>query len=395
MAKHGRYESVKPPASGWKKAVIVILCIILLFAVLAAAAYFYIESKLDKITQAQFEDKGTTAELELMAGNMEVTEPSTIEVTEPETETTEPETTEPETTEETEPTEPDYGTTGKIVNIMVVGQDYRANIEAHHLADTIMLFTLNKQTKQLTVTSFLRDSYVNLPDYYRGHTCGWNRINTAYALGYGWFGAAGGMDMLNVTIKNNYGVEVDGNVEVGMDSFIAVVDILGGIDLVMDEEETAYMNNEVDSYSAIGLAEEWGLHYFNVGENHMNGREALWFAMMRHASASDSDIKRTGRQRMVVDQVLSKCKSMNLLQLNSMIDEVLSMIVTNISTDDMKVYIKELLPYIFDLELVQNQCPAEGTYWGEMVDLPDGRSGVLKIDFNQNRKLLMDICGEA
>ena len=34
------------------------------------------------------------------------------------------------------------------------------------------------------------------------------------------------------------------------------------------------------------------------------------------------------------------------------------------------------------------QIPAEGTYWGEMVMLPDGESGVLKIDFNQNRKIM-------
>lgn len=390
MKKHGRYESVKPPMAGWKKFLIVVLCILLLFAAMGASVYFYIESKLKLITQAQFEDKGTSEDLELMAGVMENTEPPTLAVTEPVT--TEPETTVPEATEQTEPTEPDYGTTGKIVNIMVVGQDYRVNIEEHRLADTIMLFTLNKETKQLTVTSFLRDSYVDLPDYYRGHTCGWNRINTSYALGYGWFGTAGAMDMLNVTIKDNFGVEVDGNVEIDMDSFVTVVDILGGVDIVLSEDETKYMNSEASTFIGLGYKEEWNLQYYEVGENHLTGHPALWYAMMRHASASDSDVHRTERQRLIVDKLLEKCKQMSLLQLNNLLDEVLPSIVTNISTDDMKVYIKELLPYVFELELVQNQCPAPSTYWGEMVDLPDGPGGVLKMDFYQNKKLLMEIC---
>ena len=60
---------------------------------------------------------------------------------------------------------------------------------------------------------------------------------------------------------------------------------------------------------------------------------------------------------------------------------MLAEIVTDISTDDMKMYITELVPYVFDLKLESYQVPAEGTYWGEMVELPDGLSGVLKIDF--------------
>ena len=57
----------------------------------------------------------------------------------------------------------------------------------------------------------------------------------------------------------------------------------------------------------------------------------------------------------------------------------------------MKMYIKELTPYLYDLQLVSYQIPAEGTYWGEMVELPDGVGGVLKIDFAKNKQVVAAI----
>lgn len=411
MKQQGRFLKQEESGGGGGKTVlkvlIWILVVILLLGCIAAGVLFYlyksgayrdskfissllnapiissfVNSKLDKINQAQFEDKGSPEGLESLIGVFESTEPSTIstEPTEsvPETEAT----TEPTTT----PTEPDYGESGKIVNILLVGQDYRPG-QDYKLADTIILVTLNKETKTLTTTSFLRDSYVKLPNYYRGHTCGWNRINTAYALGYSWFGDAGAMDMLNVTIQNNFGVEIDGDVEVSFASFMEVVDFLGGMELDLTQEETDYLNT---------LSELYETRHLEAGPNVLTGRETLWYARMRHLNAGDSDIARASRQRMIIGKVLNKCKSMSILELNELVDTVLPMITTNITPEDMKMYISELLPYIFEVEFVSNQCPAEGTSWGEMVELPGGSvGGVLKIDFNKNKQLMMSICEET
>lgn len=390
MAKKGRYQTPKS-GGGWKKALIIILCLALVLGGLAVAGYFYMDSKLNKITQAQFEEKDTSnVDLSALLGNMDETQPS--ETTEPTTEATEP-TTE-ETTEATTeaPTEPDYGQTGKIVNILVVGQDSREG-EVHKLADSIILGSLNKETKTLTLTSFLRDSYVNLPDYYRGHTCGWNRINTSYALGYAWFGDAGAMEMLNLTLEGNYGIKVDGNVEISFDTFKSVIDLLGGIELefVGDEYTKMLWWQDVfnEHYEWLGVDTRID---FKEGVNLVNGDLALEYARERAVNNSDNDMNRARRQQIIIEKVLEKLKKMSVLELNKLLDTVLPQITTNISTDDMKMYIKELLPYIVDLQIVRNQCPAEGTYWGEMVDLPDGRSGVLKIDFNKNKEIMKAIC---
>ena len=395
MANKGHYQKKKAAGGGWKKALIAVLGVVLLLCGIVAAGYYYVESKLGLITQAQIQEQDTSdKDLSALIGKLDETEPTEFSMPE---ETTEATTVPEETTEATEatteaPTEPDYGQSGKIVNILVVGQDSRDGEESK-LADSIILFTLNKETNTLTLTSFLRDSYVNLPNYYRGHTCGWNRINTSYALGYAWFGDGGAMEMLNLTLEDNYGVKVDGNVEISFDTFITIIDMLGGIELefVGDEYKQMLWWQDVfnEHYEWLGVDTRIDFH---EGVNLVNGDLALEYARERHMNDSDNDMNRANRQRIIISKVLEKCKQMSVLELNNLLDAVLPQITTNISTDDMKLYIKELLTYIFNLEFVNNQCPAEGTYYGKMVDLPDGPGGVLMIDFNKNKEIMKGIC---
>lgn len=390
MAYQGRYNNGDRAKSGggvWKIILIVILCVVLVLGLLVGAAYFYLDSKLNKVRQATFEEKDVSGQdLSALIGNLDDPNPtiSISESTAPTEEATE-ETTEP-------PTEPDYGETGKIVNVLIIGQDSREGEESK-LADGIMLLTLNKETRTLTTTSFLRDSYVKLADY-RGHTCGWNRINTSYALGYSWYGDAGAMEMLNLTLENNYGVKVDANVELSMFSLVDIVDAIGGVDIELVGEEYTKMLEWQDQfnaqYEALGIS--WYRHVdIHEGMNTLNGDMALAYARERHVNDADSDMKRTARQRKVMSAMLDKLVSMSPQQLNELIDKVLWWITTDLSKDEIKTYIKELTPYLFDLKLVSNQCPAEGTYWGEMVELPDGLSGVLKIDFEANRRILQAV----
>lgn len=390
MAYQGRYNNGDRAKSGggvWKIILIVILCVVLVLGLLFGAAYFYLDSKLNNVRQATFEEKDVSGQdLSALIGNLDDPNPtiSISESTAPTEEATE-ETTEP-------PTEPDYGETGKIVNVLIIGQDSREGEESK-LADGIMLLTLNKETRTLTTTSFLRDSYVKLADY-RGHTCGWNRINTSYALGYAWYGTAGAMEMLNLTLENNYGVKVDANVELSMFSLVDIVDAIGGVDIELVGEEYTKMLEWQDQfnaqYEALGIS--WYRHVdIHEGMNTLNGDMALAYARERHVNDADSDMKRTARQRKVMSAMLDKLVSMSPQQLNELIDKVLWWITTDLSKDEIKTYIKELTPYLFDLKLVSNQCPAEGTYWGEMVELPDGLSGVLKIDFEANKRILQAV----
>ena len=392
MAYQGRYNNnngKKSKSSGGvgKIVLIVVLSVVLILALLVGVAFYFVNSflnsKLDKVTQAQFVEQDVSGQdLSALIGNLDETDPTEL-VTEA--------TTEPTTEATTQPTEPDYGQSGKIVNILLIGQDGRAGEEAL-LADAIILFTLNKETKTLRTTSFLRDSYVKLPEYYRGHTCGWNRINTSYALGFSWYSTAGAMEMLNLTLENNYGVKVDGNVEVSFDTFQHVVDAMGGVDIDLRGDELTkmleYQGYRNAHFEYVGIEKRFDLQ---EGVNTLDGYLALAYARERHMSNADSDIQRTARQRKVIESLLNKLSKMSLSQINDLIDQVLAEIITDISTDDMKMYITELVPYVFDLKLESYQVPAEGTYWGEMVELPDGLSGVLKIDFTKNKQVVAAI----
>ena len=377
-------ETIPPKKSGgsgaWKIVLAVVLTIIIMLGLMVGVVLWYVNSKLGKVTQAEFVEKDTSGQdLSALIGNLDETDPSIVTIS---TEATEPPT--------EDPADADYGQSGRVVNILVIGQDSREG-EDHKLSDGIMLLTLNKETRTLTMTSFLRDTYVKLANY-RGHECGWNRINTSYALGYSWYGDAGAMEMLNLTIANNYGVNVDGDVELSFDTFVKVVDYVGGVDIELVGDEYTRMNEVAESWNsawrAKGLDAE---EHVTEGMNHLDGFMALEYARERHVNNADSDMNRVKRQQKILAQVVEKCTQMSATELDKLIDLVLGEIVTNISTEDMKMYITELTPYLFNLNMVSNQCPAEGTYWGEMVELPDGTGGVLKCDFEANKRLLAPI----
>lgn len=385
MAYQGRYHNGKRRSSGgaWKIVLAVVLTIVVMLCLIAGVAWWYLNSKIGMVQQAQFEEKDTSGQdFSALIGNLDETAPPQMDNTVP-SETEAP--TEPPTEA---PTEPDYGKTGQIVNILVVGQDTRED-EQHKLADCIMLLTLNKKTRTVVMTSFLRDSYIDLPDY-RGHTCGWNRINTAYALGYGWLGTAGAMEMLDLALANNYGVTVDGNVEFSFDSFKAVVAAVGGVEIDLQGDELTYM---------LDWAQKYNEHYeymevdkyadIHEGVCLLNDDLALEYARARHVSNADSDMNRVQRQQKILTQVLNKLTKLNPLELDNLINQILGQIITDISEEDIKTYITELTPYLFDLTLVSNQIPADGTYKGEMKELPDGLSGVLvNYNFEKNKQIM-------
>ena len=361
----------------WKRRLLIALAsVVLLALLLGVGGYVYLHSMLNLLRRPVEEFRTPSdAQIEALIGNMEETLP---------TETAEAPT-EEVTEESTEPTKPDYGVTGKIVNILVVGQDRREG-EDHKLSDTMILCTLNKQTKTLTLSSFLRDMYIKLPNVW-GHKCGYNRINTAYALGYAWKGDLGSMQMLDQLILEQFGVEVDYNIEIGLEAFQTIIDALGGVDLELSEEEAAYLNKIPTSYRNYGDC--------SAGMNHLNGMAAQFYVRMRHATAADNDFNRTARQRKLFEVVIDKCRSMSFMEMHRLMTELLPDVLTDMTNDEILTCAAELLPYVADITVVSQQIPAEGTFSSKMIDIYDIPSAVLVPDVKKNREILMAICEES
>lgn len=369
MSKGGRYLNTggKQPKKKGKKVLLIVLTVLLVLVLAAAiaVAVFY-NSILDKLTPAEVIDKDYTMsqELEQMMGVME-----TEETTEPTEATTQP--TVEATTVPTEAPEPD------VLNVLVVGQAAREG-EEYRMADTMILVTINKSTKVVTLTSFLRDTYLKLPDY-KGHTCGKNRINVCYHLGWTWGDTGGAMEMLNLCLKNNFGIEVDHNVEVDFNAFTKIIDILGGVRIDLSEAEADYLNDHKYDWQ-----EE-----VSAGETRLFGDYALSYARMRKAEGdSDSDIKRTERQRKLITALFTKLKTKGISVAQDLADEVLPMITTNMSKAEITSCLLEILPMLPELTIESGTCPISGSYWGEVIELFDVPSSVLKYDEGKNREYM-------
>lgn len=367
MSYHGRFEQAKQPKQPGKKKglkifLIVIAVILVLLLLLAGAAYLYLQSKLKKMNI-----------IELPKDTYAYTEP-TDEVTRP------PETGAETTEATTEATVPKM-TADDIVNILFVGQAARAG-EEETMADSTMLVSINTYTKEITCMSILRDSFVKLPDY-KGHQCGRAKFTVCYNLGYQWGGGtAGGMEMTNICLKDNFGIEVDYNVEVSFDSFIKMIDYIDGVDIDLTQAEADYLNKDT----------LYVKRTIEPGVQRLQGMEALSYARMRKAAGdSESDIKRTERQRKVVEALLEKFRYRSIADLNNWIDILLPMVSTTMTPTDVTKLAARVLPIFSELKIKGATVPMEG--WGDMVDIyNDGQiHSVMRFDTAKEKKLIRAI----
>ena len=373
MSYHGRFEAPKPKKKrGGKIALTVFLVLVLLIAGGIAAGLWYYDSVLDRVnivetpkiqytTSPTEEPAETTAAAESTAQTTEA--PTTVATTEA----------------------PHVASSEDYINILVVGQASRYG-EEERFADTMILCTLNKYEKTLTMTSFLRDSFAKMPDY-KGRTGGRIKLTTIYHLGsvYG-DGIAGSMELMNMALYDNFGVEVDYNVELDFEAFTKIVDMLGGLDAELTESEAAYLN---------GIDEEHGLQEVSVGWNTLDGTTALHYARMRKAEGDgDSDIKRTGRQRQLISNMIKKLMTRSPSELNDLANEVLPMITTNMPKETITDMLLMMIPMLKDLQILSGgTCPVEGTYWGDSVDIyGDGfYHSVLRFEASQQKPLMRAI----
>lgn len=261
------------------------------------------------------------------------------------------------------------------INYLLVGQQSREGEEAR-LADTMILCTLNTRNKTLTMTSLLRDSFVKMPDY-KGHVGGRIKLNAIYHLGsYYGDGAAGSMELMNMTLYNNFGIEVDHNFEVDFEVFVKVVDLLGGVQIELTDAEARYIGGDAKS-----------------GLQQMDGEMALEYVRMRNADGDGgSDINRTSRQRKLIEAILMKVRTKNIADLQKMVEEVLPLITTSMSKSEIKETLLTLLPMLTELT-IQNggTCPAN--YWGDKVDIYDDgvEHSVLRFDVAETTKTMRAI----
>lgn len=378
MSYHGRFENHKPKKKKSPVKIVLIIVAVLLVLVIGAiaAGVLYYNSKLDKITYVEVPKiEYTTPTEDLLA------DPEGME-----TEAAETEATEEAPTETTEPVH--VVSSEDFINILVVGQAARngETTNSERMADTSILCTINTYDKSLTLTSFLRDSLVRPPNF-KGKEFGKIKLTTVYHLGSYYSGGdvAGSMQLMNMTLYDSFGIEVDHNFEVDFDIFIKIIDLMNGVTVNLTPEESAYLNAE----------DAWVSYDTQPGWFHLDGAGALTYARMRKAEGdSDSDIKRTARQRHLIECIIFQLKQLSLSDVNRIADEVLPMITTSMTGSEITDLLMKLLPMLPELQIkTGGTCPVEGTAWGSMKDIyGDGfYHSVLEFDVGQQKKLMRAI----
>lgn len=244
-----------------------------------------------------------------------------------------------------------------IINIVLVGQDRRPG-EGRQRSDVMILCTLDTESKELTMTSFMRDMYVPISGYKD------NKMNATYAFG--------GMKLLTKCLEDNFGVRVDGMVEVDFGGFVDLIDLIGGVEIELSNSEANYLIRK--GHNAIS---GWNILYGEAALEHTRNR-----------TVGNGDFSRTERQREVINAMIKKCKGMSLTQLNSLLTKALPMITTNMSNKEIMNYLVEVFPLLSGLEIHTQQIPADGTYKYAYFD---HAGSVLLPDLEANRDILKEI----
>lgn len=252
-----------------------------------------------------------------------------------------------------------------IINILLIGKDQRKSGNAR--SDAMILCTINKSAKTITMTSFLRDMYVQIP----GKSD--NRINASYAMG--------GAKLLNKTIEKNFGVTVDGNVEIDFFGFKDVIDYLGGVDIELTKAEAEYLNRR-GNWDLEKNAGQWNL---KEGVNHLNGSQTVAYSRIR--KVGNGDFGRTNRQRTVLSKLMEMAKDMNITQVNGLLNKALPLLTTDLTDREIMSYVMVLFPMLGELQVQTQQIPAKGAYRMSMVN----KMSVLIPNLKKNQEVLKEI----
>lgn len=200
-------------------------------------------------------------------------------------------------------------------NVALFGVDSRdRDLSSKTRTDTIMIASINNETKEVKLVSVYRDTFLNIDsagDY--------QKCNAAYAYG----GAAQAIKMLN----SNLDMDITDFVTIGFEGLRDVVDALGGVYIEVDSEEIQHLNNYqkamVETMDDISSCE----YVVETGYQKLNGLQATAYCRIRYTAGND--FKRTERQREVLKACLDVAKTASPSQLKKICENVFGEVYTS------------------------------------------------------------------
>lgn len=250
----------------------------------------------------------------------------------------------------------------RFLNILLIGTDERTeSFSENARGDSCMIMSIGKKDGSLKLASLERGMGVPI-------------LEGKYKGQYDWLTHTfryGGADLMMREVRECFKVDVERYIRVNFATFKKGIDSVGGIDITLTAAEAAYVNGETRRKT------------YTEGANHLDSTAALAYARCRHI---DSDWHRIERQRNVIQAVVTKTKDLSIVELNTLLNNVLPLVQTNLT----RLEITELLlsaPKYRGVQIKQMTVPISGSYGG-MRGL--GRRSLFSVDFDTNAKALRE-----
>ena len=252
--------------------------------------------------------------------------------------------------------------------IGLVGLDNRQGSLKQGNSDTMIIASINNDTKKVKLVSVYRDTYLRIGEDKEGNGK-YDKANSTYAHG--------GSEQLLSMLNTNLDLNLTDFVTVDFNAVAETAELLGGIDVELKEEEVVHLNNY-----CVETSEVTGMDYEPLekvaGVHHLNGVQTVAYARIRYTAGND--MRRAARQREVIYKLVEKAKNASLSTLNKIVDKVFPMIYTSLSKADILSMGMSMLSY--DIE-DQTGFPFDHLY-GENVKNALNNDCVLPITLESN-----------
>ena len=254
--------------------------------------------------------------------------------------------------------------------IGLIGLDGRdGELKSGARSDTMIIASINNDTKKVKLVSVYRDTYLRIGEDSEGNGQ-YNKANAAYAKG----GPEQFLSMLNTNLDLN----VTDFVSVDFQAVAEAVELLGGIDVELKEEEVVHLNNycvetsKVTGMDYTPLEEKAGVH-------HLNGVQTVSYARIRYTSGND--FRRAARQREVIYKIVEKAKNSDIATLSKILDKVFPKVYTSFTKTEILQMGMSMMSY--DIE-DQTGFPFDHLYGGRVKDAMGGLDVVLPVTLESN-----------
>ena len=179
-------------------------------------------------------------------------------------------------------------------------------------SDSMILVTINPETKTTTMTSLERDVLVTLSGPKDNDMTGVQaKLNATYA--------SGGAKMAIMTVQDLLDIEIDNYIQINMQGLVDLVDAVGGITVTNNFDFPISIAEKEPEYTAT----------VEPGTHKINGEQALVYARMRYDDP-EGDYGRQKRQREVIQKVMKKILALDSV---SSYKKILSAVSGNMQTN--------------------------------------------------------------